>query len=216
MLKINLKSWSSERGTFWVFEAAGRLPAKVVPRSEVGFAQVEPADFADLAEATGSPSPEVIQRRFKGDRRCYYLASSTEITCYGWVSFGSEYVGELERTFHLQDEEAYIWDCLTMPAWRGQRMYTALLSHILFQLYEEGVPRIWIGASRQNLPSIKGIASAGFQHVLDLGYMRLFGLTLLRFRLSPEIPDRLSQAAYRILLQASERRFGPLALGWRS
>ena len=37
-------------------------------------------------------------------------------------------------------------------------------------------PRIWIGASLDNTPSIRGFAAAGFQPVLTLTYLRLLGI----------------------------------------
>jgi hypothetical protein len=44
-------------------------------------------------------------------------------------------------------------------------------------LQREGARRLWIGASLDNQPSLRGIASAGFHPVIKMTYVRL-----LRFK----------------------------------
>jgi hypothetical protein len=207
--------WVVERGTFWVFETDNGLPPVCPARIEVVFQEVGVDDYDDLAVAMNLPSPQLIQQRLKGRRRCFILKREGQITTYGWVTYGPEAVGELERTFNLRDDEAYVWDCGTVPAWRGQRCYSALLSQIVHQLHCEDTPRIWIGASRQNAPSVQGIANAGFELVLDLIYRRFYPVKMLWFQPAPSAPPHLVTAAYRILLNKHEYRLGQLAIGFR-
>jgi ribosomal protein S18 acetylase RimI-like enzyme len=207
--------WAVEYGTLWAWETGNGLPPFCPARLEVEFQEIGIADLADLAAAMNLPTPAPIQQRLQGNRRCFSLKAAGQIITYGWVTFGVERVGELERQFHLHDDEAYIWDCGTVPAWRGQRGYSALLSQIIYRLHAEGIPRIWIGASRQNQPSIQGFANAGFQPVIDLAYRRFFRLTLLWFRVAPNAVPALVSAAYRILLNEHERRLGQLAIGYK-
>ena len=210
-----MQPWVVEYGTFWALETNHGLPPICPARVEVAFEEVGSADLDDLALAMNLPTSEPIQRRLQGNRRCFNLRIAGQIAAYGWVTRGVECVGELERQFHLHDDEAYIWDCGTVPAWRRQRCYSALLSCLIYRLHREGIPRIWIGASRQNQPSILGIANAGFQQVVDLTYRRFYRLTLLWFREAPTALPPLVSAAYRILLNEHERRFGQLAIGYK-
>lgn len=159
-------------------------------------------------------SGDAIRHRLELGRRCFLLLVGDRIAAYGWVTQGPEHVGELEREFNLPEDEAYIWDCVTLSGWRRQRLYSGLLSRIIHQLHAEGVPRIWIGASRKNHPSIRGIENAGFQHVLDLAHRRLYRLTTIWFQPSETARPSTLLAAYAIILQDYERRFGRLALGW--
>lgn len=208
-----MRPWTSEHGTLWVLETGNGLPPICPARVEVEFGEVGAAGIEELAAAMNLPSPELVQQRLQGNRRCFCLRAAGQIAAYGWVTFGVEHVGELERQFSLHDDEAYIWDCFTLPAWRGQRLYSALLSHIIYRLHQEGVPRLWIGASRQNQPSVRGFANAGFNPVIDLTYRRFFRLTLLWFREVPTALPRLVSAAYRILLNSHEVRIASLAIG---
>ncbi|HWQ14097.1 MAG TPA: GNAT family N-acetyltransferase [Roseiflexaceae bacterium] len=205
--------WTVERGTLWVMDA-GDAPPLVRPRVAAQFHELSDADRAELAAAMSLPTTEPIQRRLQSGRRCFALNVGGRVSSYGWATRGAERVGELEREFHLQDDEAYIWDCATLPGWRRQGLYSALLSHIAHRLRQEGVARVWIGASRQNRASVRGFANAGFRPVLDLTYLRVLRLTLMWVRMHPTATRAHAAAAYRLLLNARERRLGPLVLGF--
>ncbi len=210
-----MQPWTVEYGTLWAFESGDDLPPTCPAQVEVKFEEVGMAAVDELTLAMNLPTSEPIQQRFQGHRRCFSLKIDSQIACYGWVTHGVEHVGELERHFNLPDDEAYIWDCATVPAWRGQRCYSALLSQILVRLHAEGVSRLWIGASRQNQPSIQGMVNAGFKQVVDVTYRRFYYLTLLWFQEAATAPPPLVSAAYCILLNHHERRFGPLAIGYK-
>ncbi len=132
---------------------------------------------------------------------------------YGWLSFGQEGVGELERAFRLPPGEAYVWDCATLPAYRGRHLYSALLTHLLAALAAEGVRRVWIGASLENRPSIRGFQRAGFQPALRLRYTRLAGLHGLWVSPLDGAAPALFAAARTVILTGREWRVGPLVLG---
>jgi ribosomal protein S18 acetylase RimI-like enzyme len=202
-----------EHGTLWALDAQDGRPPPCPARIPVEFAELRADQLDELARAMNLPGPEPIRQRLQGNRRCFCLRDGGQIAAYGWVTRGAEWVGELERQFHLQPDEAYIWDCATLPAWRGQRCYSALLSQMIGVLYREDVRRIWIGASRHNHASARGFANAGFSRIIDLTYCRLYRLSLIWFYQMAAARRSLVAAAYRILLSANERRIGPLALG---
>lgn len=209
-----MQPWAVEYGTFWVAEASNRTPPPCPARVEVTFGEAGPAAAGRIAAAMCLPTPEPVAQRLASGRRCFTLKAEDAIVAYGWVSRGAEAVGELEREFHLTADEAYIWDCGTVPAWRGQRCYSALLGNIAQRLHGEGVLAAWIGASRQNEPSVRGIANAGFQHVVDITYRRVYRLTFMWLRPASSANPSLVAAAYRILVAAHERRVGRVAIGY--
>jgi GNAT superfamily N-acetyltransferase len=158
--------------------------------------------------------PEAIRQRFETGRRCFGFEVDDRIVSFGWMTPGAEETGELERTLSIPAGEAYVWDCGTVPDHRRLGLYSSLLNRILFKLQDEGVPRVWIGSSRLNTPSIRGIANAGFQHVIDLTYRRIALLTLIVLRAAPDAPPAAVTAARRILLKPGEWAAGPIAVGW--
>ncbi|HEY0753214.1 MAG TPA: GNAT family N-acetyltransferase [Ktedonobacteraceae bacterium] len=87
---------------------------------------------------------------------------------YGWITFDQEEIGEVSLHIRLQAGEAYIWNCATLPDYRGQRIYCALLVYMSWTLHQLGLHRIWIGTDNTNLPSQRSVARAGFQPVCDI------------------------------------------------
>ena len=179
------------------------------------FREAGPADIPALALAMNLPDTMLIEKRLQNSRRCFILQAGNQIVTYGWVTLGIESVGELERLFHLHENEAYIWHCGTIEAWRGQRCYSTLLSHIIHQLIAEGVACVWIGATRQNRPSVKGFINAGFQPVVDVVYRRFWHLSLFWVSPDPTARQSLVNEAYRILINEHEYRLGRLAIGYK-
>jgi ribosomal protein S18 acetylase RimI-like enzyme len=93
---------------------------------------------------------------------------------YGWVTLGEERIAEVEGTIRVGPGEAYIWDCATLPAWRGRGLYPALLRAIAQDLAAEGLEWVWIAARRENRPSLRGFEKAGYVPMADIDYWRLW------------------------------------------
>lgn len=155
-------------GKFWVFERAWLVPTNVLPRVPATFERIGPGAALYLANAMQLDDPAPIIERFTPQRRCYTAWVDQVIAAYGWVSFEYEDIGEIELRLRLRPGEAYVWDCATLPEYRRQGLYSSLLTHILRELRAENLERVWIGAESINLPSLQGIARAGFMHVADI------------------------------------------------
>jgi ribosomal protein S18 acetylase RimI-like enzyme len=155
-------------GTFWVLNLEEPLPDGVTPRLAARFARVDAEAALVLARAMGLDDPASVLKRFARQCRCYGAWVDETLAAYGWVTFDEERIGELGVRFRLLPGEAYIWDCATLPAYRGQRLYPALLGYIVKELQAEGFRLVWIGADSDNLASQKGFRLAGFQPVADV------------------------------------------------
>lgn len=154
-------------GTFWALNLEGTLPDAPEPRCQARFARVDAEAAPALAQAMGLADAAPVLERFARQCRCYGAWVDGTLVAYGWVTFDEERIGELGIRFRLAPGEAYIWDCATLPAYRGQRLYPALLGYIIKELQAEGFQLAWIGADSDNLASQKGFRLAGFQPVAD-------------------------------------------------
>jgi ribosomal protein S18 acetylase RimI-like enzyme len=211
---ITRRWWAFERGALWAVESAAAARSRA-PRAAVVFREVGPDAAEPLATAMGLPGATAAAGRFTGGRRCYAAWDGDRIAAYGWASRGSECVGELERAFHMAPDEAYIWDCVTLPEYRGRGLYSALLAYMLSALRDAGVRRTWIGASLDNQPSIQGFMNAGFRPAIKLVYGRLLALRCAWVIAYPGAPRQLVAAAQRMILVEDERMIGPLMEGIR-
>jgi ribosomal protein S18 acetylase RimI-like enzyme len=165
--------WAYERGALWVMELDVPATSPVEAKVAATYSEVEAEGVGALVKAMGISDGAVMGRLAVGSR-CFVARVAEGIAAYGWVSKVVECIGELERPFHMGKGEAYIWDCATLQEYRRQGLYTSLLYMMATTLRSEGTHRIWIGASRDNRPSLRGIASAGFKPVIKMNYVRLF------------------------------------------
>ncbi|MGH2493557.1 MAG: GNAT family N-acetyltransferase [Ktedonobacteraceae bacterium] len=190
-------------GIFWLMkldEAFSARAFSVTPGLPVTFQRVGPETLDSLARVMGMTDHTSIARRFERGKRCYAGLLSEQIVTYGWVTFDEESIGELNLKARLRAGEAYIWDCTTLPAYRGQRLYPALLAHILGALAAEGISHAWLGTDADNIPSQKGVALAGFQPILDVGFVHSPTGKSMWIRERPGISEQDARDAHRVLL----------------
>jgi GNAT superfamily N-acetyltransferase len=186
-------------GTIWALGLDEPIQPAAA-RAMASFRRLEPGSLPVLTAALDGETLGEFGRRLASGRRCYSAWVGGELASYGWVSFGEEYVGEVNLRLHLQPGEAYIWDCVTLPVFRRNGLYSALLGHIAVQLRLEGLRRLWIGADLENLPSQRGIARAGFFHVADLLVERVLAMRLAWVVGRPGAPESLVAEARRVFL----------------
>jgi GNAT superfamily N-acetyltransferase len=205
--------WAHERGTLWVCDLASAPPEPVSASCPASFQQIGSDVGERLSIAMELSSPRDILERMEAGRRCFVAVVNDKIASYAWVSLGCEHVGELERVFTLAKGDRYIWDCATVPEQRGRRLYTALLSYILSILREERVHRVWIGASRDNCPSLQGIVHAGFKPAVTTHYVRLWRFRYLRLGRRQPATSALADDAFRLVARRDEWKIGSTRIG---
>jgi hypothetical protein len=103
-----------------------------------------------------------VRERFQRGHRPWLARIGDEPVGWGWVAAREAEIPELGITFALLPGDRYLWDFMTLPAWRGHDVYPALLQGILVA---EGATRFWIGHDRDNAASARGMAKAGFREV---------------------------------------------------
>ena len=192
------------RGTIWVLDLDQEMPA-VTPRVSAEFQPLTPDLAPALASAIGSLSLHEIGKRLETRRQCYIAWVDGQVTAYGWVSLQEEDIGELNLRIKLLPGEAYIWDCATLPAFRGKLLYSALLIYILDQLRSQNLCRVWIGADLDNVASQKGMARAGFQHVADLVIERVLATRQVWVTGLPGTPEAMVEEARRAFLNDRDK-----------
>ncbi|HEX7735762.1 MAG TPA: GNAT family N-acetyltransferase [Ktedonobacteraceae bacterium] len=154
-------------GLFWMLRLDRELAA-VEPGLAATFQRAGLEESAELAVAMGLDDTEPVVERFDRGCQCYIARNAVQLVSYGWITFDEEDIGSLGLKVRLQPGEAYIWDCATLEAYRGQHLYPALLSVMLRDLRAAGYWRVWIGMDADNLASQAGVERAGFQPIVAL------------------------------------------------
>jgi GNAT superfamily N-acetyltransferase len=190
--------WGVERGALWAIDLP--TPGPPLPsRIEVRIAPAGDAAAGPLAAAMNVPAAEVAARMGRGSRA---LAAwhGEQLAAYCWVSFQREHVGELGRDLFLAPGEPYIWDCATVPRFRGQGLYTSVLRALLDLLAAEGAHRAWIGASSTHAASNHTFVTVGFRAAVAVVAVRLAGRgVIVRIRAAPGADPAPVAAARRML-----------------
>ena len=193
-------------GAFWMLQLDAHLPEMPLPSVAAVFERVGPEASVLLAQAMSLMDAGPLVEGFARGRHCYIAHVAGILAAYGWVSFDEQEIGELGLRLRLMPGEAYIWDCATLPAYRGQRLYPALLGWMVRHLQSEGLRRLWIGADSDNVASQKGMARAGFQPIADIFLPDDSTTSRPWIRDRPGVPQLVAQDLHQMLpgLQRSQ------------
>ena len=126
--------------------------------------EIDPA-LSVMSSFSDFPKAEIRRRLESGNRAVIGLVGG-QLAAIGWSAAGQFEIGELGLDLQLPDGDRYLWDFVTLPEWRGQGIYPALLQSFIVQ--ESGVQRFWVGHDLDNVASRRGILKAGFQTVGEI------------------------------------------------
>jgi len=129
------------------------------------FAARQSTDHALIGRLTRLPEP-TLSARLGADNAFFAAFLADEPVGYGWLARRGGGIDELDFSFEVPPGDGYLWDFVTLPAWRGHGVYPRLLQAILAEARD--VERFWIGYEARNLASARGIQKAGFRIVGDL------------------------------------------------
>lgn len=136
-----------------------------------------------MTRAMGSDG-DLVASRFARGCRCFAVSIDGAIAGYGWLSTGTEWIGEIQLEITPQPKQGYIWDCATLPAHRQKGVFRSLLVGISDIARGDGLKRLWIGTIA--IPAEKALAPSGFMPALHFTSIRLGGWHVLRMRASSD------------------------------
>jgi GNAT superfamily N-acetyltransferase len=130
-----------------------------------GFSARRITRWDESQRITGLTENRVLSR-YQNAHRLYAAFLEDQAVGFGWVAMQTGGIEELDFSFAMPPGNCYLWDFVTLPAWRGRGVYPHLLQEIA--RLEDDVERFWIGYEDHNEVSGRGIARAGFRVVGDL------------------------------------------------
>lgn len=133
-------------------------PAPVVTVEELA------APATDLLAAAMGADADRIPLRLARGCRCFGACRDGRLAGYGWLSAGPEWIGEAGVEVRPGPGEAYVWNCVTLPADRRNGVFGSLLSHLVAVARAERVRRLWIASAAGGAPG--AVVAAGFAPVL--------------------------------------------------
>jgi ribosomal protein S18 acetylase RimI-like enzyme len=204
-------AWAWENGRLWVMDLSEYHPKNNLRNLKVAatFMEIHLDDLSTLPDASAGIEIKIIKRRLEAGKRCFSAQIDGRLASYCWVSRSAECIGEIEHEIHFEPDEAYIWDCMTLPEFRRRGLYTALLNHMAGEIRRDGVRWLWIGSSVNNYASMRGFLKAGYQPVADLVFMRIFNLAIMWVNGIPPASPFIINSARRTLTATWPHSIGP-------
>jgi GNAT superfamily N-acetyltransferase len=114
-------------------------------------------------------SIDEMSSRFAAGHRAYVALMDGQPAAWGWVATSTANIGELGASLTLNSDERYLWNFVTLPAYRGLGIYPRLLQAIMGMDSAE-VERFWIGYAPENHASGVGIRKAGFVTAVEMSF----------------------------------------------
>jgi ribosomal protein S18 acetylase RimI-like enzyme len=118
-----------------------------------------------LARVMGHDRGEVQRRLRRGGIAVLALTPAGLIAGYGWLSFDAIRIYELHLETPIPPGHGYIWDCLTLPEYRGRHIFPGLLRFMLGLLRQRGIVQAWGLVAPGNTASLHSFDTAGFRLV---------------------------------------------------
>lgn len=143
------------------------------------------------------PDGDLVDERLARGCRCFAMLAGAEVAGYGWLSTGSEWIGEVQLEISPGPDEAYVWNCFTMPEHRRQGIFRSVVTGIVATAAKEGLARLWIGSVA--IPAQEAIGPAGFAPALHLHSTIRAGMCWLKVLVPEEADPALVEAARRAL-----------------
>jgi hypothetical protein len=181
-----LRAWAAFRreGLGLIGNRVVRFARKTIGRQKLMVYRMPPdahtvAQRHDIVELTSGaavpansiPWPkEEVEARLSSGARLFALQSETRLVSFAWVSHRRDFrVDEIRRELKSETPLIWIWDCVTPSEYRGHGYYPELICHLAAQFGQRDVV---IFVRTDNMPSVRGIAKAGFQRWVEIAVTR--------------------------------------------
>ncbi|MGB7347546.1 MAG: GNAT family N-acetyltransferase [Pirellulaceae bacterium] len=127
-----------------------------------------------------------------GHAKCFAAFHSDSLAGFAWVAFGDipgdmNHDGKPETGLSIQlaDNAAFVFQVLVLPAYRGHRLYAAIMSQMADHLRKDGIQMLVLTTEGSNQQALKAVDRMGFQNV---GQASLFRLGPLCRATYPKLP----------------------------
>lgn len=149
----------------------------VSPRMEVSISQTSPGgerwDFA--AWNLASNVEQVFTERLRRGHVCFAAWAGGEFAHHCWLGFGPWTLGDIGITIELSAVEAYLYDAYTVPRFRGNGIYPAVVAVLLAFAGSQGHRVVYARANKHNMDAIGSLGRVGFGEAANLTFYRVLG-----------------------------------------
>ena len=143
----------------------------------------EVADLENAKRSVQTPPWEFHCNEYDGVSDFFVAVQSESVQHISWIY----YEKDPNRILQLQDDEAEVKYCLTIPEFRGQGLYPRTLRKIAGYLHQKMLKRAFICVNEENVSSVKGIEKAGFKRLGKVRLRKVAGIQYSKKLTTPKV-----------------------------
>jgi RimJ/RimL family protein N-acetyltransferase len=171
--------WSAESLVIFRIQPAQVRPV-TAPVDEASPWSYRNVSVPELLHRSRADLPAPLARELSDagiERRVHMIELGGRIVSWGFsaVPRGSWPLYETRSSLEVEAGAACLVAFETLPAYRGRRFYTTILSRILEERFADGVPACYIWCSPTNAASYAAIMRVGFRKVAVHRHLRILG-----------------------------------------
>jgi RimJ/RimL family protein N-acetyltransferase len=147
---------------------------------------IRKGEFADLENAKRSvqiPPWEFRCNEYDGVTDFFIATKDDSVQHISWIYYGKD----PNRILQLQESDAEVKYCLTLPEFRGQGLYPRTLRKIAGYLHQKMLKRVFICVNAENVSSVKGIEKAGFKRLCKVRLRKVAGIQYSKKLIVPKV-----------------------------
>ncbi len=120
--------------------------------------------------------------------RCFAAFQANSLAGFAWVAFGDipgqmNHDGKPETGLPIQlsDDAAYVFQVLVLPAYRGRRLYAAIMSQMADELQTDGIRLLMLTTEGSNRNARRAIERMRFRKAGQASFFRIGPLRKARY-----------------------------------
>ena len=105
-----------------------------------------------------------------------------ELAAYGWIGLNREKKSRrMFTSFAIPPNSGHIFDCYTVEKYRGQKLYQAVVYHLVQWAKDQQAGKVYIDTVEGNNSAYKGVINLGFEYLSLHTSVLLFNKTIFEY-----------------------------------
>ena len=151
------------RTYLWLVHEVDVAPAFVAPDRGLAVREIGAEATAAYLALRHGASRAGFEERLRQGQRCFAVEADGQLVAVSWLALDKARVHALRRTLSLASGDAYIYDSLVDPAWRGRRVHHLLSDHLSAAARTAGARRLCCWVAPYNRRIRHALARSGFE-----------------------------------------------------
>jgi hypothetical protein len=148
-------------------------PALREPSVELEYGFLDEDRAGELPSLGSALTPGEALRRLRRGERCFVARHRGGLVSARWLTDGEAFVEYLGGRLRLDENEVYVYEAFTAPAYRSLGLYGAASARLARELAAEGRVRTIVTVPPENAAAVRACEAAGYRRAGTIGFVGL-------------------------------------------